>query len=259
MMNQLTAQYEAFKQLHQSPVPLLLGNVWSAQSARIAEKAGYEALGSSSHAIANMLGYEDGEEISFEELFFIVRSLRNAVKIPLSVDFEAGYSEDPDEVARMVREMAEAGISGINLEDSTVTGGERQLGDASLLAEKIKAIKRGCAIFINARTDTYTTNHRHDALEESVRRGRTYASAGADGIFVPLIESESDIQEFIAQVKLPLNVFITPGLPGYDQLAAYGVKRISHGAKQYEYLMKRSEEIFTEYRNTKKYASILNP
>lgn len=257
-MNKTTHQYEAFKQLHQLPVPLLLGNVWSAQSARIAEKTGYEALGSSSHAIANMLGYEDGEEISFEELFFIVRSIRNAVKIPLSVDFEAGYSEDPDEVARMVREMAEAGVSGINLEDSLVTGGERRLGDASLLAEKIKAVKGKCAIFINARTDTYTTNH-EQALEESVRRAGIYASAGADGIFVPLIESGSDIQEFVAQVSLPLNVFITPGLPAYDQLAAWGVKRVSHGAKQYEYLMKRSEEIFTEYRKTKRYASILNP
>src|SRR5690606_40662787 len=69
---------DLFKQLHQLPVPLLLGNVWSAHSARIAEKAGYEALGTSSHAIAHMLGYEDGEEISFEELFFIVRNIRRS-------------------------------------------------------------------------------------------------------------------------------------------------------------------------------------
>jgi PEP phosphonomutase and related enzymes len=111
-------------------------------------------------------------------------------------------------------------------------------------------------IFINARVDTFTTKH-PNALEESIRRAQLYQAAGADGIFVPLIEQEADIKAFVEKVSLPLNVFTTPALPDYARLAALGVKRISHGAKQYEQLMKKSEEIFVNYFKTKDYAIVL--
>ncbi len=251
-MNQLSE----FLQLHQNPKPLLLGNVWDAHSAKLAEKAGFKALGTSSHAIAFSMGYADGEEISFEELFFVIERIKKAVNIPVSVDFESGYADEPEEVARNVKKLVETGIVGINLEDGKVVEGKRQLDDAEKLAEKIKAIKSKTEIFINARADTFTTKH-PDALKESIRRANLYASAGSDGVFVPLIESESDLKSFLSEVKIPLNVFTTPQLPNYEKLAEMGVKRISHGAKQYEYLMKKSEEIFTEFYKTKNYNWVL--
>lgn len=84
----IIGMYEIFKQLHQQKNPFILGNVWNASSARIFEQHGYKAIGTSSAAIANSLGYEDGEKISFNELFFIVEKIIAAVKIPLSVDIE---------------------------------------------------------------------------------------------------------------------------------------------------------------------------
>ena len=99
-----------FKSLHKTTEPLLLANVWDANSAKIAENAGYKALGSSSHAVANAMGYEDGEEISFEELLFVLKTIVKAVKIPLSVDFEAGYSDDPKQVAKMVKKLEDIGV-----------------------------------------------------------------------------------------------------------------------------------------------------
>lgn len=248
--------YSNFKSSHEQEIPLLLGNVWDVHSAKLAQKAGFKALGTSSHAIANSLGYEDGEEISFDELFFVVEKIIKSVNIPVSVDFEAGYSDNPQEVADFVKKLSDAGAAGINLEDGIVKDGKRVLGDAEKLAEKIKAIKSKSQIFINARADTYTTQH-PDALEEAIRRALIYKEAGADGIFVPLMKSESEISVFVRKVDLPLNVFAHAKLPDYEKLAQLGVKRISHGAKQYELLMKKSEEIFDEFMKSKEYKLVL--
>ncbi len=245
-----------FKALHNSENPLLLANIWDAHSAQLAQKTGYKALGSSSHAIANALGYEDGENISFEQLYFVVKHIMNVAKIPVSVDFEAGYSDDPEQVAQYVKQLTDIGVMGINLEDGIVEDGKRILGNADSIVEKIKAIKSVTNIFINARIDTYTTKH-PDSLNESISRANLYKTAGADGVFVPLIELDSDIKSFTSRVDLPLNVFTTPNLPSYESLGELGVKRVSHGAKQYELLMKQSEQIFNEFIKTKDYKHVL--
>lgn len=232
-----------FKTLHENEAPFLLGNVWDAHSAQLVEKAGFAALGTSSHAIANLLGYEDGENMSFEEHLFLIQRVLDVAGIPVSVDFEAGYSDDPKTVAKYVRQLADAGVVGINLEDGSVVNGKRQLGPASALADKIKAIKDATDVFINARPDTYTTKH-PDALSESIDRAGIYQQAGADGIFVPLIEKPDDIRAFTQAISLPLNVFLTPRLPAYSQLGVLGVKRISHGGKIYGWLAEQAKDAF---------------
>lgn len=247
---------QQFKSLHNQSQPLLLGNVWDAHTAKLAEKAGFKALGSSSHAIALSMGYADGENISVDELLFVIKRIMAVSNIPVSVDFEAGYSDNPGTVAEYVKRLADMGVVGINLEDGKVVNGKRILGDFEILTEKIRAIKSETDIFINARADTYTTKH-ENALEESVKRAIAYQEAGADGIFVPLIETESDLKTFVEKVSIPLNVFTTPNLPDYQKLAEIGVKRISHGAKQYDQLMKRSEKIFTDFQETKDYKLVL--
>lgn len=247
---------QQFKTLHEQKYPLVLGNVWDAHTAILAEKAGFKALGTSSHAIAFAMGYEDGEEISFDELLFVVERTIKAVKIPVSVDFESGYSDDPEQVAEYVVALEKVGAVGINLEDGQVEDGVRQLGSSQLLVDKIRAIKKKSNLFINARTDTYTTKH-STPLEETIERARQYQAAGADGIFVPLIETKKDIQTFIEQVALPLNVFTTPKLPPYEELAELGVKRISHGAKHYDQVLKISEGIFNDFIKSKDYKVVL--
>ena len=240
-------RYTLFKKLHQQPDILVLGNVWDAQSAKIAQEAGYKALGTSSHAIANAMGYEDGEQITVDEIIFVVEKIVNAVDIPVSIDFESGYSDNPDEVAKNVKKLVDLGVVGINLEDGQVENGKRVLGDMNLHKQKIEAIKSEVKnIFINARVDSYTTKHK-SALEEAITRTKAYTKAGADGIFVPLIESEEDIKSFLDVTSLPLNVFLTPNLPSIQQLNKLGVKRLSHGAKIYEYLIKQNTKIFQEF------------
>ena len=252
----ITRKQQLFTQLHYQESPLLLGNVWDAHSAVIAQEAGFQALGTSSHAIAFSLGYKDGEEIPFDELLFMVERIMQVATIPVSVDFESGYSEKPKKVAKKVRKLTELGVVGINLEDSQVLNGKRQLQSPEVLVAKIEAIKDLTDIFINARTDTYTTKH-PDPLKETCARANLYAKAGADGIFVPLIETEKDLKIFLDEIKLPLNVFTTPHLPDYETLKTMGVHRISHGGKQYDQLMARSQELFKNFLSKKEYAIIL--
>lgn len=244
--------YQNFKKLHAQQKLLILGNVWDAQSAKIAEDAGFKALGSSSHAIANAMGYEDGEKITVDELLFVVERIVKAVKIPVSVDFESGYSDNPDEVAKNVKKFVDLGVVGINLEDGQVENGKRVLGDSDLHKQKIEAIKAETNnIFINARTDTYTTKHA-SALDESIRRIQLYSKAGADGSFVPLIETEADIKAFLEATTIPLNVFLTPNLPSIEELNKLGVKRVSHGAKVYEWLVTQNTKVFQDFINNPK-------
>lgn len=252
----ITESVKLFTELHHQGSPLLLANVWDAYSAEIAQEAGYKALGTSSHAIAFSLGYEDGEQIPVDDLIFVIERIMKVAKIPVSVDFEAGYSDDPKQVAEYVKKLTDLGVVGINIEDGKVVDGKRQLQDADILISKIKAIKKSSTVFINARTDTYTTKH-PQALKETLHRSKLYEKAGADGIFVPLIESEDDLNTFLSEIKLPLNVFTTPKLPDYKTLQKLGVHRISHGAKQYEQLMKISKSIFTDFLKKKEYSIVL--
>lgn len=239
---------EKLKQLHHQQQPLMIANTWDAISAKAAEKAGLKVMGTSSHAIANMLGYEDGEVIPFNEMFFVIEKIAKASSLLVSCDIEAGYSDEPNEVANNVKQLVDIGVVGINLEDGLTKGKDRVLGDASILAKKIKTIKselkkEGKDIFINARIDTYTTKH-PNALEESLQRIKIYEEAGADGFFIPLINEENDLKKVFETTKLPINVFLKDGLKTYDEFAELGAHRVSSGNGIYAIVTKATDKAF---------------
>ncbi|MFK7773634.1 MAG: isocitrate lyase/phosphoenolpyruvate mutase family protein [Saprospiraceae bacterium] len=226
-----------FKNLHQQKEPLLLANVWDVSSAQIAEKLNFKAIGTSSSAISNSLGYQDGEEMSFEELAFVVKRISTKIKIPLSVDLEAGYSRDPKIIATHIKQLAQLGVVGINLEDSIVEDVRVLLSPEgfSKTISEIKNIleKEGINIFLNIRTDTFLLNH-PDPVAETIRRIRLYEKAGANGIFVPCITHEDDIKSIVENTPLPINVMCMPNLPDFSTLKKLGVKRISMGNFLYD-------------------------
>lgn len=222
-----------FFELHRQTKPLLMANVWDAVSVQAAETAGYDALGTSSAAIAAMYGYEDGEGISFTELKHLITRLQAVSRLPLSVDLEAGYSESPERVVENIIDLSSLGIVGINIEDSIVQNGNRTLVDMYFFGSKIQSIREGLkenniSIFINVRTDTFLLKCKN-ALAETINRGKYYANHGADGLFVPCIVNEDDITMVIKEVFLPLNVMCMPDLPSFNTLSDLGVKRISMG------------------------------
>lgn len=218
-----------FNALHHHNQPLLIANVWDASSAQAAQQAGYLALGTSSAAIAAMLGYADGEEMSFDELLYIVSRIKAAAELPLSVDLEAGYGATTSRMIDNILHLKDIGVMGINLEDSHVVNKTRALDDAAVFALQLEELTRACpGMFFNVRTDTFILNI-SNALEETLYRGQLYATHGAHGFFVPGVTRADDITAIVRHVPLPLNVMCMPDLADFSTLSALGVSRISMG------------------------------
>jgi len=229
--------------MHKRGDPLLLGNAWNVPTAKLFEKNGYRAIGTSSLAIANSLGYEDGENIPFEQLLIVVERIQAHVSVPLSVDMEAGYGPDIGNILKNLERIHRAGVVGINLEDSE----QGKLLPKDQFSKKLTTIrnhllKNNMKIFINARTDAFLLNDA-SALETTLERVRAYENAGADGIFVPFIKAKDDIQTLTAATALPLNVLSVPGLPSFDSLAQWGVSRISLGSTAFRATYRHFENL----------------
>lgn len=222
-----------FRELHKQDDPLLIGNVWNVQSARAYEKLGYQAVATSSSAVAFSLGYEDGENMSFDEYFYIVERILKSVTIPLSVDLEGGYGKTVEEIVVNISRLAKAGVVGINIEDSVIIDGTRKLLSTHDFHEKLNAVilqlkEQNIDIFINVRIDPFLLGV-DNTIEETISRMKIIEDVGADGIFVPCITEVQDIENVIKTAKLPFSVMCMPELPDFQTLKMLGVKRISSG------------------------------
>jgi len=247
------SNYQKFKRLHYNDKPLLLPNAWDAKSARVFEQNGFEAVATSSAAVANGLGYEDGETLPFDELCFVVKRILASIDMPLSVDIEGGYSRDHAKVCENIYKLAYMGVAGINIEDSVVVDGKRLLLDAAETAEKLGKIKAYCVgnkidIFLNLRTDPYLLNV-DDRFNETLSRVEAYTKAEADGIFIPCLTDLGEIKEFTSKTSLPVNVMCMPNLPDFGQLADAGIKRITMGPFMFEYLAKQQAAACVKIRD----------
>jgi len=218
-----------FRALHQGPTPLILANAWDAGSAKLIESLGAKAIGTTSAGVDWTLGYPDGNVLPVTKLAELAANITRVVAVPLTVDFEAGYSEDAAGAAENIKPILDAGAVGINLED----GGD----PPALLAAKIERIKktassRGVDLFINARTDVYLRGLAPEGqrVKETLARGKIYRAAGADGLFAPAVIAEAEIREIAAGADLPLNVLVRPGLAAAKDLSGWGVKRLSAGS-----------------------------
>jgi 2-methylisocitrate lyase-like PEP mutase family enzyme len=239
-------QYEQFYQLHHGERPLLLANAWNVKSAQLIEKAGFGAIATSSGAIANSLGYEDGEKMPFSELLYIVQRIRACTTIPLTVDMERGYSDDLNTLADNLQQLLDAGISGINLED--VQGEEVYLRKLGHITGYLARTNQ--RLFINARTDGFAQKL-PAPLELTLKRAKLYEDAGADGLFVPAVSDPEIIREITSATSLPVNIVGTPALSSIETLTNSGVRRISmagflYGAT-YREMGRISETVRAEY------------
>lgn len=240
-----------FNDLHKTEKPLVIANVWDAMSAKLAEKTGFKAVGTSSAAVAYMLGYEDGEEISLEEMLYIAKRIKASTNLPVSIDFEGGYSQKPEQIIENLKKLIKIGIVGVNLEDSVITN-ERSLDSADNFANKLSTIKKelGEQLFINARIDTYILNV-PNTLEETIMRIQKYEQAGADCIFVPFLTDEESIEKICKSTNLPVNVLCMPNSPDFEKLASLGVSRISTANIVQSKLQADLENNFTKVMNDK--------
>jgi 2-methylisocitrate lyase-like PEP mutase family enzyme len=247
----MTSSFQKFKDLHARNELFLLPNAWDARSAMMLQEAKFPAIGTSSAAVANSLGSDDGEIMSFVDYLFVIRRILSSINVPLTVDLETGYGENDEEIAANACRLAELGVAGINIEDSVIANGGRTLKDPALFAGTINYIKEALSskqqeLFINIRCDTHIINV-PNKQRETLERIRSYNMTMADGIFVPCIADEKDIAEVVTHSRLPVNVMCIPNLPGFDALETLGVRRVSMGPflfqKVYEGIGKLTKNI----------------
>ncbi len=219
----------AFHALHRGPEPLILANAWDGGTARLIESLGARAIASTSAGVAWSHGYPDGDALPVPLVLATAAAIARVIRVPLTMDIEAGYSDDPEAVGRLAGQLIEAGVVGINLED----GGS----SPDLLCAKIARIRRvagelGVDLFINARVDVYLRGLVPEParLAETQARAARYRDAGASGIFVPGLVEPAAIAAIVAAIDRPLNLLAWPGLPPLAELTRLGVRRLSAGS-----------------------------
>jgi 2-methylisocitrate lyase-like PEP mutase family enzyme len=228
MTTENTSPAHVFRRLHAGGL-LVLPNAWDAGTAVLIESLGAKAIATTSAGMAWSHGYADGDLLPVPKLLATVAEIARVVRVPLTVDIEGGYSNEPAAVGDVVAGVVDAGGVGINLEDGA--------GDPELLAAKIERAKDagarlGVDLFVNARTDVYLKGLAPPdrRIEETLSRAERYRGVGADGIFVPGLTDAVDIKEIASSARLPLNVLGRQGLPPAAELESLGVRRLSAGS-----------------------------
>jgi 2-methylisocitrate lyase-like PEP mutase family enzyme len=229
-----------FGELHDADLPLLLPNAWDVASALAFLDAGFPAIGTTSFGVAASAGHADGGRSTRDATHQLARLL-SVLPCYISVDIEDGYDDDPDRVADYV---ADLGVAGINIEDSSA---ERLIAP-EVHAAKIAAIKRRSPdVFVNARVDTYWLGQ--DAtVPSTLDRATAYVAAGADGIFLPGAAEPADLRELTSNIPVPVNVLLMPKL-ALAALAELGVRRVSTGSLPYRAAIDAAVEVAGSVRD----------
>src|SRR3984957_7650846 len=152
----MPATFSAFNGLHHKDALFVLPNVWDAKSARLFQEHGFPAVATSSAAVAESLGYPDGEGMPFYDYLFVITRILAAVEIPLSVDLEMGYGKTDEQIYQNIKKLIDLGVAGINIEDSSIDGSGRILKDAGVFVQTVAHIRNRLSeekleLFINIR------------------------------------------------------------------------------------------------------------
>jgi 2-methylisocitrate lyase-like PEP mutase family enzyme len=255
MVMDLQEKAAAFRALHVPRSPLVLFNAWDAGSATTVAKSGAAAIATGSWSIAAANGLPDGEKVDRSLHLQVIGSIASVVDLPLTADLESGFSEQPEGVGETVTLAIDRGAIGCNLEDSYPANGSlRPIDDATARYRFARRAANDAlpGFFLNARTDVFFQNppeeHSRAMVEEALERGRAYADAGADGLFVPFVSDLGLIRELASRSPLPLNIMRMATTPSIADLADAGVARVSHGPLPYILAMGALEAAARENR-----------
>jgi 2-methylisocitrate lyase-like PEP mutase family enzyme len=231
---------ELFLKYHHDKEILVLLNSWDIGSSKLIEACGYKAVATTSMGIAASLGYPDCQVIQLPEMIEVITGIINAVVVPVTVDIEAGYGNNLNEIIDSVKKIVATGIVGINIEDSIDLN--PVLIDEMEFCERLSAIRAlsdsmGFHLVMNARTDSFytSTGSTQEKLSESIRRGNKYREAGADCIFVQPVWEKDTIATLVKEINAPINILANPTIgagvtPSISELQDLGVARVSLGS-----------------------------
>ena len=245
-----------FRALHAREQLFVMPNPWDVGSARLLASCGFEALATTSAGFAWSLGTHD-QHVSRDELVVHVSSLAEATPLPLNVDSERCYPDDPGGVAKTVALLADAGAAGFSIEDyDPATGG---IDPIDVAAERV-AIAAETAhrlpdpMVLTGRAENHIRGV--DDLDDTIARLIAYRDAGADAVYAPGLRDLDQIAAVVRAVGVPVNVLALPNGPTVAELASVGVRRVSTGsslaAAAYGALMAGARELSTD--GTSRYA-----
>lgn len=232
-MPSISPKCQVFRTLHADGC-FVIPNPWDIGSARYLRHLGFRALATSSAGYAFAQGLPDGA-VSKAEMLRHIAGIVTATDLPVNADFGPGFADAPEQVAKNVKECIDTGVAGLSIEDATGRESE-PLYDLALAVERIKAARAAVdesnsGVLFTARAECYLTGH-PKPFEESLRRLRAYAAAGADVLYAPGVAKREEMQAIVSAVApKPVNILMgsNVGLQVSD-LAAMGVRRISVGS-----------------------------
>jgi 2-methylisocitrate lyase-like PEP mutase family enzyme len=219
-----------FRALHEREQLFVMPNPWDIGSARLLAAAGFEALATTSAGFAWSLGKLD-QNVSRDELLAHVGTLAAATDLPLNVDSERCYPDDPGGVTRTVELLAEAGAAGFSIEDfNPNTGGIDDVGLAAERVAEAAAASRGRdePLVLTGRAENHIRGV--DDLDDTMARLIAYRDAGADVVYAPGLTDLVQIARVAEAVRIPLNVLALPSGPSLGELESARVRRVSTGS-----------------------------
>ena len=239
-----------FRALHGREQLFVMPNPWDTGSARLLQSCGFEALATTSAGFAWSLGKLD-QSVSRDELIAHVGALADATTLPLNVDSERCYPDDPGGVIETVRLLAETGAAGFSIEDyDPATGG---MDDIEVAAERVAVAAEAARrlpdpMVLTGRAENHIRGV--DDVDDTVARLIAYRDAGADAVYAPGLIEIRRIAAVVEAVGVPVNVLALPNGPSIAELASVGVRRVSTGSllasSAYGALMSGARELLTD-------------
>ncbi|KAA1426434.1 isocitrate lyase/PEP mutase family protein [Nocardioides antri] len=220
----------AFHDLHSAGC-FVMPNPWDVGSARALERMGFPALATTSAGAAWTLGLADNE-LTLEQSLDHLAAIADAVAVPVNADFQNAFAVEPEQVAAHVKLAAATGVAGLSVEDSTGDDDEPLFG-FELAVDRVRAARQaidesGSGVLLTARSEGFVVG-RPD-IDETIRRLRAFADAGADCLYAPRIETAEDVAAVVAAVEpKPVNLLINAPFITVAEAAELGVRRISVG------------------------------
>ena len=204
---------QKFREALKNSQPLIIPGTINAYSAKLAERAGHNAIYlSGSGVAAASYGLPDLGVTSMDDVLIDVKRITNATSLPLLVDIDTGWGES-DQISKTITEMGMAGCAAVHIEDQVFDKrcGHRpnkQLVSIKDMTDRLKtAIKSKIddSFFVMARTDAIAS----EGVEGALKRCKAYIEEGADGIFLEAVTSIDQYKEFKDNFSIPVLANIT--------------------------------------------------
>ena len=233
-LTDLQSACDLLRSVHRPGDPVLLPNAWDVATARAVVAAGFPVVATTSGGVAATLGYEDHEGAPGDEMLAAAARIASGVEVPVTVDAEAGYGMEPDELVAALRSM---GAAGCNLEDSDYAAG--RLRDPGRHAEWLRAVREaasedGYGLVINARIDVFLHPFLAGAagfnLEDTDHAAGRLRDPDEHAEWLSAVRAAASEDGYRPVINARVDVFLGPFLAGagagtQDELVADAVRR----------------------------------